>query len=96
MKYFKVYKQNCRVAKAYVPLTWEQFCNEIDECIEDRIPDVENEDGTLDYEATDMFTGTLFQEAEKETEYNGLDCGDFYLYKRRDDFDMYDIARQNR
>ena len=92
MKYFKIYKQCARVAKAYVPLTWEQFCDEIIKVAEDRLPAELEDDG----EAQEIELDHLYEVAEEETEYNGLDCGDFYLYKRRDDFDMYEIARETR
>lgn len=92
MKYFKIYKQCARVAKAYVSLTWEQFCDEIIKVAEDRLPAELEDDG----EAQEIELDRLYEVAEEETEYNGLDCGDFYLYKRRDDYDMYEIARQNR
>lgn len=88
MKYFKIYKQCARVAKAYVPLTFEQFAKEINNNLD--VPEVEDD------EEFEILTGTLFQEAEEQTKYSGLDCGDFYLYQRRDDFDMYDIAREMR
>lgn len=90
MKYFRVYKQNCRVAKAHVKLTWEQYCDEIIKVAEDRLP------AELEDEAQEIELDHLYEVAEEETEYNGLDCGDFYLYKRRDDFDMYEIARETR
>lgn len=94
MKYFKIYHRNCTVSKAYVPVTWEEFCDELNSYAEERLPDLENEDGSLDYEGMEIEMDALYQEAEQETVYDGLDCGDFHLYKRRDDFDMYDIARE--
>ena len=92
MKNFKVYKQCCRVVKAHVLITWSEYCDEIIKVTEDRLP-AEFED---DDEEREIEFDHLYEVAEEETEYNGLDCGDFYLYKRRDDFDVYEIDRSTR
>ena len=98
MKYFKIYTNCCRVAKAYVEITESAA----EDCIYDSVAfkdwqyeNVEtNEDDelTADYlnKESDFVVNAL-KEAEEESFY----CGDFYLYARPDDFNMYDIARNN-
>lgn len=96
MKYFRVYKQNARVAKAYEELTVHEFNAEIVLYAELNLPEITDEDGNIDYEALEIENDYLCQYAAEQTKYSGLDNGDYLVYQRRDDFDMYEITRETR
>ena len=93
MKYFKVYRQNCRVAKAYVEISESEYNAEIILYAEMNLPEITDEDGNIDYEALEIETDHLCQYAEEQAKYNGLNCGDYHIYKKEDSFDIYEIER---
>ena len=97
MKYSKVYHQNCRVAKAYVEITEDEFdalANEYE------VPDADDymdEEGNIDYDKMNKVADDVMAMIEKAAASDdGFNYGDFHLYARDDDFDMYDIQRQTR
>lgn len=94
MKYFKIYHQNCRVAKAYVELSESEYNAEISLYAELNAPEITDEDGNIDYEGIEIEMDGLAQFAEEEAKYSGLNQGDYHVYKREDGFDMYEIERE--
>lgn len=97
MKYFKIYHSNVRTHKAYHELTQEDFHIDASHCAAENTPDILDKNGNIDFnaeeKAIDKEEERITEEAK--TEY-GFNAGDYNLYIRDDDFDMYDIPRENR
>lgn len=94
MKYFKIYHRNCRVAKAYNEMTEDQFNAEIDNYADENATWETDEDGNLDFDKLDQEQVEIIDRVKEEAESeDGFDYGDYNLYIRDDDFDMYDIPR---
>lgn len=97
MRYFKVYKQFCRVHKAYYELTEGEFNVEAGDYASENTPSFEDEDGNIDYASEDAAMSEVVERVTKEAKTeDGFDYGDYVLYIRDDDADMYDIPRQTR
>ena len=94
MKYFKIYHKNCTVNKAYWEITKDDFDVEAGDYAAWNTLDFENEDGNIDYDAADVAMSEIVERIEEEAaSVNGFNVGDYSLYIRDDDADMYDIAR---
>lgn len=97
MRYFKIYKQCVRVHKAYWELIEDEFNVEVGDYVAMNVEDFENEDGSINYQATeeamDELTDQIVKEAKSD---DGFDYGEYNLYIRDDDADKYDIQRQTR
>ena len=97
MKYFKVYHNNVRVPKAYLELSEIEFDAELNNFAVENASSHEDEDGNIDFDslATEMcdIANDVYEQAQSE---DGFDYGDYHLYVRDDNADVYDIARQNR
>lgn len=99
MKYIMVFKRNCCVPNHYKELTIEDYIGKIETiadqlCCEDGY---EDKDGNVDYEKYEHLLSYYFEECQqKSLSLNGLNCGDFILYARPDDFDKYDLPINDR
>ncbi len=97
MRYFKIYHQNCRVKKAYYELTEGEFDVEVGDYVAMNTDDFENDDGSIDYQATEEAMDELETKIKKAAKSeDGFDYGDYNLYIRDDDADMYYIPRATR
>ena len=99
MRYYKVYRKCCIVAKSVHELKWEEYDQAVwDKAWEQAFTTTECEDGTPESEwlnkvernADEILDG-LFRKAESE----GLCVGDFYLYGVGDDVEPWDMERPN-
>lgn len=98
MKYFKIYRKGCICSKVYYELTEGDFNVEVgDICNDLDTGDIPlTEDGMEDYEELDNRLSKIAEEVEKEAKSDGGYCaGDYYLYIRDDDADLFDMARPN-
>lgn len=95
MRYFKVYHQNVKVAKAHWELSDGDWGVETGDYAAQNTPDYEDEDGNLDYDACEKAMDEVIAEIEEAAKSDhGFNAGDYNLYIRDDDFDMYDIPRE--
>lgn len=90
MKYIRVWKNRCVVARHYERYSLSNFHSIVGE-VADRILEHEY----FDIDEFDKYENRFCEIADKivaesRTEH-GYDCGDFILYIRDDDFDIYDI-----
>lgn len=96
--YFRVWTNACICAKSHELLTedelqeyiWNSLAYE-SYMIEHKII-YENEDATEEMMKLDE---EFLTEALKDAEEREFNCGDFYLYIRNADFDIYEINRHN-
>ena len=97
MRYFKIYHNNITVSKAYWEISKDDFDTELGDYAAQNTPDFEDEDGNPDYDACEKAMDEVITKAEKDAKgENGFNMGDYSLYIRDDDSDMYDIPRENR
>lgn len=97
MRYFKIYHNNITVKKAYWEISKDDFDTELGDYAAQNTPDFEDEDGNLDYDACEKAMDEVISKAEAEAmSENGFNAGDYNLYIRDDDSDMYDIPRENK
>ena len=98
MKYYKVYRKCCRVAKSVEELSWEEFDQSVwNEAWEDAYVTTEQRDDEEDDEWLDKVesraTSVLDKYFEQAQTESGLCAGDFYLYVRGDDTHPWDMKR---
>lgn len=97
MKYFKVYHNNVRVPKAFLKLDEIEFDAELNNFAFENASSHEDENGNIDFDAlaaeTCNIANDVYEQAQSE---DGFDYGDYHLYVRDDDADVYDIAREAR
>lgn len=91
MRYFKIWKRRCNVPHHYERFSETNFYGLLGE-IADRI--LEHKDFDED-EYENYFSEAMDLAESWAREEDGLDCGDFVLYIRDNDFDMFDIKMMN-
>ena len=92
MRYFKIYHNNVTVNKAYLEESKEEFEIALACYVNQNMPDLEED---VDNETWDLTWSEVYIDAHKKAcSESGLDAGDYNLYIRDDDADMYDIPRE--
>lgn len=98
-KYIKVWKRSCVKSKHYEEITQENFLGIIETmadelCCEDGY---EDEDGNICYKKYEHLLSYYIRDLREIVgSTDGLDCGDFYLYERPVDFNIYDLPIKDR
>lgn len=100
MRYYKIYHQNARMHRAYSEITGAEFDRLVDDYAVENTPDIaeyKDEDGNIDYWRIDADMSSAVEQARSDAESeHGFNAGDYSLYIRDDDTDMYDIPREPR
>lgn len=95
MRYFKVYHQNVRRRKPHQELTHEGFCIEVGYRAAENALAAFDENSNIDFDAEEKTDAKEVERIVEEAKSDhGFNAGDYNLYIRDNDFDMYDIPRE--